>query len=211
MNKWLKALLWTAGILAVLGGVARALFLRPWKVPADAWLGASVAPTMAAGDQVLLLTAGEPRFGDLVRCSDPVEGARFVVGRIVGLGGDEIIVDGDNFRVNGVAYNRSASCDKPKVTVVHPTSKGEVELECGIVNLAGGWHYVANFRSERKTQTTVRVAPGHYFLLSDNRVVHDDSRDFGQVPVELCKARPVFRLWGDGGWTDADTRMTLLR
>jgi len=88
MGKFTKALLWTAGILAGVALILRLLLLKAWTVPDDPRLAASVAPTLGGGDVVLVLTRGSPGFGDLVRCKDPEDPPRFVVGRIAGLAGD---------------------------------------------------------------------------------------------------------------------------
>lgn len=57
---------------------------------------------------------------------------------------------------------------------------------------------------------TREVGAGMLFLISDNRDYHQDSRDFGAVPVEACRERIVFRLLGKGGWSDDKSRFTYI-
>lgn len=212
MQKLGKVLAWTAGILVALVVVLRLLVLTAWKVPEEATFAASVAPTMNGGDTVLVLTRGTPGFGDLVRCPDPDEPAKFVVGRIVGVEGDIVEIQGRNVLVNGKSYNSSQGCPPRKYAVRHPNTQAEVELECGVVEMGGGWHY----RGKAKTNiapvsTRTEVGKGMVFLLSDDIDFHDDSRDFGTVERAKCGERIFFRLWSERGWADADARLSWVR
>jgi signal peptidase I len=212
MQKLGKALAWTAGILVVLVVVLRLLVLTTWKVPNDPALAASVAPTMNAGDTVLVLTRGTPGFGELVRCPDPDEPAKFIVGRIAGLEGDVVEIQGRNVSVNGKAYNPGQGCPPRKYTIRHPNTQAEVELECGIVEMGGGWHYRGKAKSPvAPVSTRTEVGKGMVFLLSDDIDFHDDSRDFGAVERAKCGERIFFRLWSERGWSDADARLSLVR
>jgi signal peptidase I len=212
MQKLLRILAWTVGGFAVVCVLLRLTVLETWTVPDDPWLAASVAPTMRAGDLVIVLTAGSSAFGDLVRCPDPEDASRFVVGRIVGQSGDNIELVGRTLRVNGTPYNATEACAEGNFTVDHPDSGDETELECSRVEIGGGWHFRGALpRHNRQNDVKKDVGEGRVFLLSDNRDIHDDSRDFGTVAQEACKQRIVFRLWGAGGWTDSDRRMTVVR
>jgi signal peptidase I len=211
MAKWFKGLLWIAGILVVIAGILRATVLDAWRVPDDPILAAAVAPTMAGGDMILLLTRGEAGFGELVRCTDPEDPTRFVVGRIAGIGGDIVETTGSALMVNGRDYPSESACPKATFTVAHPSSGSEVELSCSVVSMGGGWHYrgiAAKASHPAKTRTL--VGAGMLFLLSDDREFHDDSRDFGAIPRETCKERPVARLWGKAGWSDESRRLSYL-
>src|SRR5262249_43984219 len=126
MGKWFKGLLWTAGILALVAGGLRATVLRAWKVPDDPLLAAALAPTMDAGDTVLLLTRGTPGFGELVRCPDPEDASKFVVGRIVGVEGDVVETEGPNVAVNGRKYSGENACKETTFKVKHPSSGSDV-------------------------------------------------------------------------------------
>jgi hypothetical protein len=45
--------------------------------------------------------------------------------------------------------------------------------------------------------------------MSDNRVMHLDSRDYGQVQAQACQ-RIGFRLWSAAGWWDAKHRFNIV-
>jgi len=49
---------------------------------------------------------------------------------------------------------------------------------------------------------SVRVEPGNYFVLGDNRPRSSDSREFGFVPEEYVRGRVDLRLWppARAGW-----------
>ena len=44
-------------------------------------------------------------------------------------------------------------------------------------------------------EAMAEVKEGHYFVLGDNRQHSSDSREFGQVPIELLKGKVEVRLW----------------
>jgi signal peptidase I len=211
MGKFTKALLWTAGILAGVALILRLLLLKAWTVPDDPRLAASVAPTLGGGDVVLVLTRGSPGFGDLVRCKDPEDPPRFVVGRIAGLAGDVVEIDGNRLVVNGERFEANSACSESSFTIAHPTSGSETELRCDVVEMGGGWHYRGfNPKPFNAVKSRTEVDAGMVYLLSDNREHHDDARDFGLMPAASCSERIVFRLWGRAGWSDRKRRMTYI-
>jgi signal peptidase I len=201
VRKFLKGLAWVVGTLAVLAIVARLTFIRVWTVPDDRALSASLAPSLASGDIVLVLYRGERSIGDLVRCPDPEDAQRWVVGRIVGQQGDKVEVQNGLLILNGKRYEVSEACAEPRLTVPHPTDGRPVDHACMRVELGGGWH--AEARALTASPDSPRehtVGPGRVYLLSDNRTYHDDSRDFGAIPADSCKEQIVFRLWGKDGF-----------
>ncbi len=212
MEKALRFMLWTVGIFAVLCAVGRAFLFVTWTVPDDPVLAASVAPTLRAGDLVLVLTVGESQWGDLVRCPDPEDEARFVVGRIVGMPGDDVELQGRTLRVNGVRFDAKEACKEPRLEVSHPDSGARVEVDCARIEMGNNWHFAATAPDYRPAND-VRHTTGSQsvYLLSDGRDYHDDSRDFGALPKEKCNERIFFRLWGADGWFDSEARLTFIR
>ena len=211
MQKLFKGVGWTLAILAVIVLGLRALVVDVWTLPEDPVIGASVAPTLAGGDVVLVLTRGTPTFGELARCPDPDTPGGYVIGRIAGVPGDVVETDGISLVVNGENYTSESACPEPKLFIQHPSSGKEVEIGCDVVAMGGGRHFRGTSPRgplERKLRHEVR--PGTVFLVSDNRNFHDDSRDFGSQPRDTCK-RIVFRFWGKGGWADESSRMSYIR
>lgn len=212
MKKFLRGTLWTLGVLAVVVLFLRMLFFDVWKVPDDPVLAASVAPTLAEGDVIIVLTRGTPGFGELVRCPDPDAPGSFIVGRIAGVGGDVVETDGSLLVVNGTRYDAESGCPKERFVINHPTTGREVQIHCDVVVMGGERHFRGVSPKgplERKLRTEVRSDA--VFLVSDNRNFHDDSRDFGLQPRDLCKERILFRLWGKGGWGDDERRLSYVR
>lgn len=211
MRKLWRGLGWTIGVLVVVGLLLRLTAFDVWTLPDDAFLGASTAPTLAAGDTVILLRRGTPGFGDLVRCPDPTDPSSFVIGRIGGVEGDKVEVEGRKLTVNGRVYEGESACSEQKIFVKHPETLKDVELWCEIVQMGGGWHYRASSTSIfNEPKKTVTVGPGMVFLVSDDRALHDDSRDYGLVPRSSCTERIVARLWSKAGWSDDKTRMSVI-
>jgi signal peptidase I len=210
VRKLVKFVLWTAGIVAILLVIARFAGLRFWTVPKDPFLSAAVAPTLAGGDVVIVLTTGTRGFGDLVRCPDPEDPQRWVVGRIYGLAGDKVSVLGTPV-VNGKRYGTMDSCTESTAEYPDPKSGAKQVIHCSRVEMAGGWHKVGLGQGTVDTTEEKVVGAGRFFLLSDNRVDHDDSRDFGSVMADTCSDRILFRLWGDAGLADSKTRFEYIR
>lgn len=203
MEKFLRGLAWTAGILAVIGLLLRALVFDVWTVPDDdPKLIASLAPTLRGGDIVLLLKRGEIGFGSLVRCTDPEDPKGFIAARIAGLPGDSLDVEGRQLSVNGIAYNGETACPQPSYAILHPSSGEPITIFCDRVSMGGGWHYRGYGKKALFAQpkSVAKIGEGMVYLLSDDRDYHDDSRDFGPVPRMSCKGPIVFRVWGKDGF-----------
>lgn len=209
MRKFLKFLLWVVGALSFVIIVLRLTVFDYWTIPDDQVLDASIRPSLSAGDLVVISTVGSRVFGDLVRCTDPEDAQRYVVGRIVGMPGDKIEVRNPDVIVNGKKYNAVDACKEDVAMVPHPTSGSPVKLGCGRVEMAGGWHFrLSGPSAESPTQHT--VGEGRVYLLSDDRSFHDDSRDFGAIPIESCTGVILFRIWGKGGFSDESGRFSYI-
>lgn len=213
MQKFVRFLLWTALIVGLIVGAARATALRWWQVPVgDPYLEASVAPTLRGGDMVLLWRLSKPKFGDLVVCPEPKRPDRVVIGRIVGESGDHVKIEGQAIEVNGRAAETETACAPSTFKVNHPSTKREIEQQCVIEAVAGVSHMRGNAAGQgiNPRPADVRVAEGTVFLLSDNRLLAYDSRDYGVVQRDTCTETVVFRLWSQQGWSDDQARMVFI-
>ena len=211
MEKLIRGIVWVAGLALVLAGIARLVAFRTWQIPTEPRLAASIAPSLDGGDLVIVLFRGTPGFGDLVRCTDPEDPTKFVIGRIAGVDHDVVEVQGADLRVNGQRYGNEAVCSEPVHHVYHPTTGSEMDITCDIVRMGGGWHY-RGFSPNDPNPAAVRkeVPVGQVFLVSDDRTYHDDSRDFGTLPAASCKERIVARVTSKAGWSDDKARMTII-
>ena len=201
MGKLSSGLLWTAAIVGGAFLLGRALFFDTWTFPDDRRFAASVAPTLRGQDLLVLIKASAPSFGDLVRCADPESPGDFVVARVGGLSGDHVEIEGPSLRVNGRRYDAEQACKDRSVTLPNPGEGADIEVLCDQVTMGSGWHYRGHSLKPRFVvdKFSADVRPGMLYLVSDNRDWHDDSRDFGQVPVASCSHKIVFRLWGGMG------------
>ena len=204
-------LLWTTLIVGVIAGALRLLVVRTWTVPSDdPSLSSSIAPSLAPGDVLLLLHAGNPGFGELVRCTDPDEPRRWVIGRIAGEAGDTVELQDERLIINGRKADLETACKEPKIQVPHPNTEAPVDMRCDMEALGASTHKRAYGSSKThgvRSPVKRTVQAGFFFLVSDNRVFPYDSTTYGPVPVETCDARVIFRLWSAEGWGDSDHRM----
>jgi signal peptidase I len=210
MWKFLRIVLWTAGILAVLIGVLRLTAIRWWQLPADdRYFDASVSPTLRGGDWVILWRATAPNFGDLVLCPEPKTN-RPVIGRIAGEATDHLKIDGSYLTINNAIVRDEGSCDHFREH--NPANGLETQQRCDLEVLGGRTHKRGDAPADdTKTTAEFDVPPGQVFLVSDNRGFPWDSRDFGPVERATCAETVIFRLVSKDGFFDVANRLTLIR
>jgi len=210
LNRYLA---WTALIAAALVGVLRATSLRWWQVPLnDPELAASIAPSLAGGDWILLWNLTRPKLGDLVVCPDPDDPTNVVMGRIAAEAQSEVIINGQEVTINGAAPDIEYNCTERMFSVTDPDSLQEVELYCDMESLGGNLHmrgYGTTKKALRKYKK--KVESGRIFLLSDNRLHPFDSRHFGTLDRHSCRERVFFRLVSKDGFFDAASRFSAVR
>jgi signal peptidase I len=210
MNAFTRFLVWSALILGALGAFLYFAFFDVWRVPSDdPQFVVSVEPTLTAGDIVLVARHGTPGTGNLVRCADPDEPRRFVVGRWSAGAGDKVVFDNEGLLINGSHFSSPRGCGRPLVAYTNPASGIQETLACRQIEF-GGLTHEALFSAEHAEGTrTLTVDPGKILLVSDNRHMHLDGRDFGTIDPSTCE-HIVFRLWGSTGFGDAPHRFTII-
>lgn len=211
----MRSILLSAGILGA-GGVLLYLFVFDlWIVPDDPLLAASVFPTLAPEDKMLVVRGQVPEVGELARCASPTEPETYVVGRVFGVGGDRVEIRGGQITRNGARVKARQEGDP--VTLAHPVTQSLVPMrahvgETGPTMLSLGegrpftFTYLTGAAGGGRIQA--EVGRGKLFLVSDNRLMHQDSRDFGQIDEATCE-HVVFRLWGES-FRDAARRFTIV-
>lgn len=212
LRKLAKTLLWLTILVGGIGGLLRAFVVKVWTVPTDdPVLGASIAPSLAPGDVVLLFHSKRPGFGELVRCVDPDEPRRFVIGRIAAEGGDTLVISGGRLTINGNQASIEHGCEEKTITVNDPNTGSPVEMPCDVEELGSVAHKrtykVLEGMSEPQPLTRT-IQSGFVFLVSDNRFQPADSRVYGAVPADSCDSRIIFRIWGAKGFSDEPHRFT---
>ena len=167
--------------------------VKPYRIPSG-----SMEPTLTVGQRVLVnRLAGTPHVGEIVvfhpplgaeeqlcgpalasvspgkaACdsTDPHEASVNFIKRIVAGPGDEIyVLDGHVYR-------------KPKGDAKFVREKDPYIKECGD-------------NSECNFPQPITIAPGHWFMMGDNRGNSDDSRFWGPVPSSWIIGEAIFTYW----------------
>jgi signal peptidase I len=204
---------WCSAIIAVLIGALRLTAIRWWQLPVnDPYFEASLAPSLRGGDWVILWRATAANYGDLVLCPEPKTN-RAVIGRIVGEAGDHLKIEGSTLTVNNSLIRVDDGCDKFRVVDPSSPSGDEIEEGCSLEVIGGRTHQRGDARQTRDEQKPPEfdVPNGQVFLVSDNRALPWDSREFGPVDRASCVETIVFRLVSKDGFFDVPNRLTLIR
>jgi signal peptidase I len=210
MGTWFRILAWLTGITTIVCGALYLLVFDVWRVPGDdPLLTASILPTLAPGD--LLVVSRHPGIGrgQLLRCADPQAPGRFVVARAMGEGGDHLAIDSEIVNIDGHHTPSPRACDEPRVTVFNPNTNEDEELNCSIEDYGETTHPTLRAATRLEPPTRLTVERGKWFLVSNDRHLHLDSRDYGQVEGASCQ-HIVFRLVGAGGVFDSSRRMSMI-
>jgi signal peptidase I len=179
-------------IIAVALGLAigiQAFLIKPFRIPSP-----SMVPTLEVGQRVLVNRIGthfgDPSRGDIVvfkppagadthQCGIPSEPAdghpcglptaqksdSNFIKRVIGLPGDTVYVRNNRAYVNGRVLN------EPYIN--------KSTLCDNLCNLP----------------KPIKVPPGHFFMMGDNRGESDDSRDWGPVPKKWIIGHAFFTYW----------------
>ena len=176
MNPVLELVLILAAALG-LWYVTNGWIVKPYRIPS-----ASMEPTLRSGDRVLvnrfIYRFHDPRRGDIIVFHPPGSGDHAIAGasseasvyfikRIVGLPGET--VEGRRGHVE--------ICAKPNVGC-HILSEPYLTQAAAPTNFG-----------------PVTLAPGHYFMMGDNRAISDDSRDWGTLPRSYIIGKAFATYW----------------
>jgi len=141
----------------------------------------SMAPTLLVGDYVLIdKSAHWPTRGDLVVFTDPNDPNEILVKRIVGLGGEEITVQGHDVYINCEPQRDNCT------PVVQPYADFTDEVRAA------------------KDVDRLEIPSGAVFVMADNRNAGEDSRHWGPVAHGLIIGRPLWVYWSSD--PDGSTR-----
>jgi signal peptidase I len=202
-----RLLVWITGILGAVGVLLYLFVFDVWVVPGgDVQLTASILPALMPQDKLLIQRGRVPVYGELARCASPVSSGSFVIGRVFGTPGDRVEVTDNAITTNGKGLSARHGC--PQRVVAHPVTENLVTMNCGVAE-TGAWSFEYLTSSDTIGGThSALVEAGKVYLVSDNRLMHQDSRDFGQVDASTCE-HVVFRLWGER-YTDGSRRFNVL-
>ncbi len=176
----------------------------------------SMRPAILEGDVVLvnrlaydaklpvsdisLLATGEPQRGDVVVFFSPQDGRRLIK-RLVALPGDLVEFDAgphppQRQRRGGLRINGEAAAYSEPRSVLEPLGQGWVLGARRATETVAGHRRTVQWLEGLPAQARLpdpagplRVPPGHYYMLGDNRDNSADSRVFGPVPRRLLAGR----------------------
>jgi signal peptidase I len=210
VNGFVRFIAWIAGIFGAFCVILYIGVLDVWVTPTDdPQFVVSIEPTLSGGDTVLILRHGIPSVPDLVRCSDPDAPGRFVVGRIVGGGKDKVDVGGESLTINKSHTPSPRACSTPKVLLRNPATGEDQELDCSQQEFGGITFDALRLADHPEPGKVSEVPVGKVYLVSDNRHMHLDSRDFNAVDPDTCR-HIVARLWSKHGWPDGEHRLSYI-
>ncbi len=147
----------------------------------------SMSPTILPGDHILALRPvimGTLHRGDLVAFRFPDSPDQILVKRIVGVPGDRLEIR------DKVLFRNDMRTEEPYA--IHATSLF-VSHRDRFPSEPSSWASPSGLKmlKENVADGAVRVPPGRYFVLGDNRDSSLDSRYRGFVPLDQILARPV--------------------
>jgi signal peptidase I len=204
VREYFKAFLW-AVILALL---IRTFVVEPFKIPSG-----SMENTLLIGDHLLVnkfiygteipfthmrvLPLRKPERGDVIVFTFPPDAdrpfwaQRDFIKRVIGLPGDTVKVRDKQVYINGMPYQT------PQAIYKDPNRVMGDSPECLEENTFP--------RSEfcRDYMPPIKVPPGKYFVMGDNRDLSFDSRFWGFVDQWEIKGPAFILYWSWDGGTDS--------
>lgn len=178
----------TVGVAVGLALLIQAFIVKPYKIPSP-----SMEPTLTIGQRVLAnRLINHPSVGDIVvfhppagadpasaECGDPNQGA-----------------------------GHSQACDQPTAAESSQTFIKRVVAGPGdVIRILGGHVYrngvregdsytlACNNEEPCNFPTPIKIPPGDYFMMGDNRGESDDSRFWGPVPDKWVIGVAFFTYW----------------
>lgn len=158
--------------------------------------GNDMAPTLVAGDLVLLNRLGTPERGDVVVFEHPHEVGRSVLRRIVGIPGDSVELTRGKLSVNGQAAARTSG---GRLLMRNLEDGKDRMLDLVVEDLFGrGWRVLDDPRRKPPAQRRILGGSG-CVVLSDNRDHGRDSREYGPIRREAIRGVALLILQAGRG------------
>lgn len=150
--------------------VALAFMLGSFAVRPFTVSGLSMQPALKNGEVTLVNQigydfGGQPQRGDVVALRPPSDPSLIYVKRVIGIPGDSLFITPDAIYLNGHKLN------EPYVHLIDPSA------------------------AENQPLGQIKLGPGQYFVLGDNRQNSIDSRVFGYVPRQNIIGKVEFVYW----------------
>lgn len=168
-------------IIVAIVGTIRTFLVSPFQVE-----GSSMIPTLEHKEYIiinkLVYRIGKPSRGDVVVFRPPTDPSKPYVKRIIGVPGDEVVIEGGDVYVRPYGSDRETMLKEPYLSAQN-----------------AGHTYQAPPSSGDQTEIRYRVPDGEYFMLGDNRQGSLDSRSFRDAsgkPDPFVSAKNLLgRVW----------------
>lgn len=190
-----------------------ALLLRAFVVEAFQIPSGSMIPTLEVGDHIFvskfayavgipftntkLAEFGKPKRGDVIVFKYPPDQSVDYIKRVIGLPGETVEVRRNEVFIDGQPMPReltSSVCNDDESV----SDEDEFRHPCEVwLEHLGAVNHMTHQdpRLPPSSFGPVKVPPGHYFCMGDNRDNSKDSRVWGFVPYELIKGRALIVWW----------------
>ncbi len=183
--KGLIELVITVAIAVVLALLIQAFIVKPYRIPSG-----SMIPTLDINQRILVnRLGGNPSIGDVV-VFHPPHGADLPGG-----------VCGDQNQGPG----HGQACDTPTPQESSQTFVKRMVAGPGDVMSIVNGHVILNGKQEKDSyivpcpscnfRTPIKIPPGDYFMMGDNRPDSEDSRYWGPVPGKWIIGVAFFTYW----------------
>jgi len=187
-------------IIAVALGLAlliQWLVIKPYRIPSG-----SMEPTLAVGQRVLVnrigTDFGSPSVGDIEVFHPPVGAEQEECGptpHVVRIGGQACAspIPRENTGTNFIKRIVAGPGDEIKILQghVYRRAKGTAAFQ----RESDSYIKPCGASQECNFPTPIRIPPGHWFMMGDNRGESDDSRFWGPVPTGWLIGNAIATYW----------------
>ena len=179
--------------------ILRSFLFEPFQIPSS-----SMVPTLEVGDYILvnkytyglrlpvlrdkIVSINAPERGDVMVFFPPHQNKTYYIKRVVGIPGDDIEYRNKRLWING---------EEAPLKWLAAQNSGRHRVHQGMETFIDEPHLMQVDVARPSRDFSVRVRPGHYFMMGDNRDNSSDSRVWGQVPERdiVGKAVAIWMHW----------------